>query len=134
MKLSVEKKVVTGVGIALAILLINALISYRATRTLIDQEQLINHTHTVLAELEGTLSAVKDAETGVRGFIITGDESYLETYHTAMVEIPERLDRLRELTADNANQQARIPVLEAKIAERVERLKIGVDQRRRTGE
>src|SRR4029079_8872550 len=101
MKWSVERKVVTGVGIALAILLINALISYRATRTLIDQEQRINHTHMVLAELEGTLSSVKDAETGVRGFIITGDESYLEPYQAAMVDIPEGLDRLRQLTADN---------------------------------
>ena len=130
MKWSVEKKVVAGVGIALAVLLVNALISYRATRSLIDQGQGIVHTHMVLAELEAALSTVKDAESGMRGFVITGDESHLQSYQEAVNQIPQRLDRLKQLTADDANQQARMPVLESKIAERMERLKIGIEQGR----
>ncbi|HEV8486426.1 MAG TPA: PAS domain S-box protein [Blastocatellia bacterium] len=134
MKWSVEKKVVTGVGIALVVLLVNALISYHATRTLIDEERWVANSHMVLAELEATLYAVTDAEAGVRGFIITKDESYLEPYQAAVNQIPQHLERLRQLTADNANQQARIPVLEGKIAARMERLKFGMDQRRTSAE
>jgi PAS domain S-box-containing protein len=130
MRWSVERKVVTGAGIALAILLINALVSYRATRTLIDEERWITHTYKVLAELEATLSTMKDAETGERGFIITGDESYLDPYYAALDQIQERMESLRQLTADNADHQARLPALESKINARLERLKLGVDLRR----
>ena len=43
--------------------------------------------------LEQLLSTLKDAETGQRGFIITGDERYLEPYHRAVRELPNQLGR-----------------------------------------
>jgi CHASE3 domain sensor protein len=73
-KWSTEKKILLGGGITLAVLLINALVSYRATNRLINNEGMVTHTRQVLVELEATLSTLKDAETGQRGFIITGQE------------------------------------------------------------
>src|SRR6185295_18587961 len=64
MKWSTEKKIAVGIAVVLMVLVINALISYRATRRLIDNNQWVTHTHEVLAELEATLSIAKDAETG----------------------------------------------------------------------
>jgi PAS domain S-box-containing protein len=52
-----------------------------------------------LRHLEDILSAVKDAETGQRGFIITGDEKYLEPYKTALARLPAELREITDLEA-----------------------------------
>src|SRR5262249_14491846 len=114
-------------GLVLAFALADAVVSYRMTLRLIENERWVTHTHEVLSELEGTLSALKDAETGERGYIITGDESYLAPYKTGVVEVQEHLDALRSLTADNVRQQRRIAALAPLIAHRLEQLRKGLD-------
>src|ERR687883_598003 len=112
MKWTTEQKLGVGFRAALAILIVNALFSYQAARKLIENDRRVAHTHEVLAELEGLLSTMKDAETGSRGYIIAGDESYLEPYRAAFARINDRLKRIGELTADNPVQQGRLPLLE----------------------
>jgi signal transduction histidine kinase len=124
---SVENKIKVGVGIVLAALIANAALSYRATRILIKNEGWVSHTHQVLNALEVVLSTLKDAETGERGFIITGSNEYLEPYQSAMRQIDEQLQTLQQLTADSPQQQQRIPVLQQKVAERLGILKSGID-------
>jgi PAS domain S-box-containing protein len=130
MKWSTEKKIATGMAVVLIVLVLNALISYRATRRLIDNNQWVTHTHEVLAELEATLSTVKDAETGQRGYVITGKESYLEPYNAALDHIDGHLQRLDQLIADNPSQQERLTRLEPLIIERLALLKRGVELKR----
>jgi signal transduction histidine kinase len=124
---SVENKIKIGVGIVLGALIANAALSYRATRILIKNERWVSHTHQVLTALEVVLSTLKDAETGERGFIITGSNEYLEPYQSAIRQIDEQLQTLQQLTADSPQQQQRIPVLQQKIAERLGILKSGID-------
>ena len=95
MRLTVEKKIVAGFVVMLAILLAIGFVSYRNTRKLIRDSNLVAHSQDILDELEGTLSAIKDAETGQRGYIITGDEEYLKPYTAALPIINQRLERLR---------------------------------------
>src|SRR4030095_593206 len=71
-----------------------------------------------------------DAETGERGYLITGEEPFLEPYQAAIAQINGNVDRLRRLTADNPSQQARIPTLERKIADRLDNLKMQIDRRK----
>src|SRR5437763_806476 len=129
MSLSIEGKIRIGVVILLSVLIINGFISYRAARTLIDDQRLVLHSHQTLAELETTLSTVKDAETGERGYIITDAQEYLEPYHAALGQIDDDLRKLKQLNADNPEQQARIPLLEQKISDRLRLLKTGIDLR-----
>src|SRR5689334_13440650 len=96
----VETKVKLGAGITLIVLLINAVLSYVATRTLISNDEWVRHTYQVISELELTLSTVKDAETGERGYIITGSDAYLEPYNAAIAQIDQRVQHLKEITAD----------------------------------
>jgi signal transduction histidine kinase len=124
---SVENKIKIGVGIVLTALIANAALSYRATRILINNERWVSHTHQVLTALEVVLSTLKDAETGERGFIITGLNDYLEPYHSAIRQIDEQLHTLKELTTDSPKQQERIPILQQKIAERLSILKTVID-------
>ena len=76
---------------------------------------------------------MKDAETGQRGYLLTGDDSYLEPYQAALGAISKAIGDLRVLTSDNVHQQSRIaeatPLVEAKLAE----LKRTIDLRRAQG-
>jgi len=130
MRWTIEKKIMAGAGLVLAILLINALVSYRATRRLIDNERLVGHTHEVLSELDDVMSTVDDAETGERGYLLTGEKSYLEPYQSAVGAIHARVEKLVQLTADNPNWQAHLPALEREIADRLDNLKSQIDRRK----
>ena len=68
-------------------------------------------------------SLVQDAETGQRGFLLTGNDSYLEPFYTAQKEIPAAEATLRTLTSDNPAQQSRVSNLYALV-----QLKLGHDR------
>lgn len=121
MNLRIGTRILLGFGVALVMFTIVSVLSYRSTTELIDTANWVTHTHKVLEDVSGVLSVLKDAETGQRGFIITGEERYLEPYHSAMVEVERQIRELRELTADNRAQQERLAKLQelavAKFAE-----------------
>lgn len=93
----------------------------------------VGHTLRVRSVLVTVLSQVQDAETGQRGYIITGDEAYLQPYHRAWERVGEHLDRLASMTADNASQQARVAQLRSLVEARLAVLAEGVAQRRENG-
>ena len=72
---TVGRRLVAAFGLAALTLVVIALISYRNAARLIENDVWVAHTHQVRAELADLLSELKDAETGQRGYIITGDES-----------------------------------------------------------
>jgi len=113
---TIEKKIFGGFGLALAILLGIAVVGYHSTLQFQESSRLVAHTHEVLTELEAMLSSMKDVSTGHRGYVITGDERYLEPYDDAVRLMPEQLARVRQLTADNPAQQRRLDRLEPLIA------------------
>ena len=83
MKWSIGNKIASGFGLALAVLLVVGAVSYDSTTKLSSSADWVRHTHEVLAGLDELLSAMKDAETGERGYVITGESPYLEPYNTA---------------------------------------------------
>ncbi|MFB2773020.1 PAS domain S-box protein [Pelatocladus sp. BLCC-F211] len=129
----IKKNLTLGFAIASAIIVANAVISYWHIVKLIKNEQWVQHTHQVLTQLEDTLSTLENAETGQRGYLITGDISYLESYFVADQEIENKINQLKELTADNPRQQQRISVLQQKIPERLQHLEQGILLRRQKG-
>jgi diguanylate cyclase (GGDEF)-like protein/PAS domain S-box-containing protein len=133
MPLTVEKKIAAGFIVMLAILFAVGFVSYRNTRKLIRDSNLVAHSHEVLDELDGTLSAVKDAETGQRGYIITGDEEYLKPYTAALPFINEHLERLRQLTGSDPEQPRSLSDLELKVVDRLKLLAEGIELRKTEG-
>ena len=132
MRWTVEKKIAVGFAVLLSILLAVGVVSYRNTRKLIRDSNLVAHSHEVLDELNGTLSAIKDAETGQRGYIITGDEEYLKPYTAALPIINQHMERLRRLTAADPEHPRHLSELEREIADHL-RLMSKVIELRRTG-
>lgn len=119
MKWNVGTKLAVGFGLAVVIFVFVGTISYWSVRQLVDASNWRAHTYQVLHELEDAASALKDIETGQRGFILTGDESYLEPYHAGLKELDTSLAEVRKLTVDNAEQQRRFSVLDPLVASRV---------------
>jgi methyl-accepting chemotaxis protein len=112
MKWNVGMKIAAGFALALAILVAIGAVSYQSTAKLTETAKWVAHTYQVLEKLEGVLSGMQDAETGTRGYVITGDERYLEPYRDAQVSVNQKVKSLRELTKDNVNQQRRLDILE----------------------
>ena len=121
-------------GFALVVLLLgaNSLLSYRNIRRVADNGLLVTRSREVLGELGATLSSLQDAETGQRGFIISGDEAYLEPYASGTREVGTHLDRLKALVVAPSVKR-HIPRLEAEIEERLEILRRNVAVRRSQG-
>jgi signal transduction histidine kinase/CheY-like chemotaxis protein len=133
MKWSIEKKIGAGLAVAGLILLLVAGLLYRNAHGFIQAGQWVSHTHEVLAELEGTLSSVADAQTSTRGYIITGQEAFLEPYQASAPAVRAHVDRLKSLTADNPDQQRRVAMLGDAVAERLDWLQGNIDARRQKG-
>src|SRR3954470_6284388 len=100
MKWSIQNKTGMGLTVAGMILLLVAGLLYRNGRSFVEASEWVSHTHEVLAELEATLSSLAEAQTATRGFIITGQEAFLEPYRAAAPAARAELDRLKWLTSD----------------------------------
>ncbi len=74
------KKIAAGFAISLVLLVAIGTVAYASISKLTRTSQWVTHTHEVLEHIAGVLSLLKDAETGQRGFVITGDEAFLEPY------------------------------------------------------
>jgi signal transduction histidine kinase len=107
-----------GFGVIIAALIVNAFFSYRALKTLTENNQRVTISEDLLRELELTLSYAKDAETGSRGYIITGDDSYLEPYNIALEQLDIHLEMIKSLVTDRPLQASKIPALEKLLLDR----------------
>jgi len=77
------------------------------------------HTYLVILELDSLLGSLKDAESGQRGYVITGNRRYLDPYDAALVAVQAHLASLRTLTKDNTEQQRRLAEIEPLIRARL---------------
>jgi len=130
--MTVGKRLVIGFGMAALTLVLIAVVSYRNANLLIDNERLVAHTHQVRTELGDLLSEFKDAETGQRGFVLTGEDSYLEPYDAALKGLKASYADVTNLTSDNPAQQRRLaaiaPLMEKKLAELAETISLRRNQ------
>lgn len=133
MKWSVGMKISVGFAIALLSLAAVGAAAYRSTNNLIAAGDWKSHTFVVLDNLRQMLSAMQDAETGQRGFILTGLEDYLDPYNPTEREADKLIEQLRTLTIDNPNQQRRIDQLETLVHERFDIFKRTIQARRSDG-
>ncbi|HEX8311354.1 MAG TPA: CHASE3 domain-containing protein [Chthoniobacteraceae bacterium] len=90
------------------------------SRQLSETRAQVAHTYEVAGELHEALSLVVEAETGVRGFIIAGEEPFLGRYDVAQTRIGPQLRRIQELTAKNPEQQRRAFELERLATEKAQ--------------
>ena len=127
-----KSRLAMGFGLVLLLLLGNALVAYRSVRLVLDNNASVAATNTVKAELQTVLSTMQDAETGQRGYIITGQENYLEPYHRAVKSIGAHQKSLDALIAAPSVRRL-LPRLDSQIAGRLKSLKDTLELRRARG-
>ena len=128
-RLKIGNKIGISFALSLATLTTIGLISYQSTNDLIETSVNENHTYQVLSQLEDLNLQLTNAETGQRGYVITGKQSYLEPYNAAINVLDQKVNELQRLTADNPNQQRRLDILQSLIANKLAELKETIDLR-----
>ncbi|MFC7273057.1 methyl-accepting chemotaxis protein [Paractinoplanes rhizophilus] len=117
----------------LLVLCVVGVITYRNTSHLRQTSGLVSHTYQVLEALETITGRLKDAETGQRGFLITGQDGYLAPYEAALAAITGDIDAVAALTKDNADQQQRVAQLRPLVSAKLAELNETIDLRRDKG-
>lgn len=133
MKWTIGTKIGAGYALALTMLVVLGVVSYRNTTGFIEAEQMKAHSYQVLDNLNKLRSALEDAETGQRGYIIVGEDRYLGPYRTATATVSQTIQTLRHLTKDDPSQQHRLDALEPLIAAKFAELKETIDLRKSKG-
>ncbi|TKC12524.1 response regulator [Pedobacter polaris] len=111
MKLSLKSNLRLGLGLSLVILILSSLASYVSIRNLIKSSDLVEHSNTIINGLDNTISTLKDAETGQRGYLLTGNKVFLEPYIGAQEKVSVLYNMLKDNTIDNAYQQRKLDEL-----------------------
>lgn len=100
---------------ALVVLIAVSLMTYRNLDNYTNEVKLVRHSSQVFRLAEMVLSSVKDAETGHRGYQLTGDSTYLEPYQTSLRELPGMLKGLDSLVEGNFLQKRYVDTLQISI-------------------
>ncbi|MBP5972197.1 response regulator [Brasilonema sp. CT11] len=117
--LTIGKKIGASIGFGLTMLAAIGILSYKATKNLIESSDLQTHTYQVLGQLNNLRSQLKDAEKAQRNYIATGDKSDLQLYNTTIPLVEQSIKSFRNLTVENPNQQRRIDVMEPEIKQKI---------------
>jgi PAS domain S-box-containing protein len=113
-------KVQLAFGAAILTMLAVGAISYRALAVSGELDQLVGHTHEVLENLQKMMLAMQNVESSFRGMVVTGNESYIDSYHTSIASAEQYELTIRRLTVDNPAQQRQLPALERLAAQKVQ--------------
>jgi methyl-accepting chemotaxis protein len=130
MKWNVGTKISAGFGITLAIFVIVGTVSYRSVTKQTEAATWVAHTREVQNQLTELLASLQDAETGQRGYVITGNESYLAPYADGTARAEQIRRHLAQLVEDNGRQQARVDTLASLIADKFAELQQVIDVRK----
>jgi PAS domain S-box-containing protein len=108
MRLNFNRNLQIGYGISILMLVVVGFISYRTVEQLLDSNRAVEHSNLILQKLEKTISVMKDAETGQRGYLLTNRKQFLEPYNGAYQQANGLVSEVAFLTKDNPAQQRNI--------------------------
>ena len=133
MKLLFEKRIQLFYFFVVALSLSLLLIFYYNSLKVKSTSNSIEHTQNVIRISDNILLDILDIETIARGYIITGNDDFLEPFNTAINTMNKNLAALSVLTRDNPNQQVRIDSLKVKSAEKLILIKKTIEDRKQNG-
>lgn len=129
MKIRLTRNLQMGFGLSLFILISISVASYISIQNLFESSHWVDHSNLVIRKLEYTASVMKDAETGQRGFLLTGDYKFLEPYNGAYRKAIKSVNEVQELTIDNPQMQSKTTVIKEILVKRLKILQRLIDKR-----
>ncbi|WP_264537281.1 response regulator [Flavobacterium sp. N1736] len=105
MKNNFKRNLLISSLVSLLVLMISSTASFISIKNLLKSNFWVNHTQEVIYNLNQGSSSLTDAQTSMRGYLITGDEQFVVRYNTYESESNAYFEKLEELTIDNPAQQ-----------------------------
>jgi methyl-accepting chemotaxis protein len=124
------RKIGAGFAVAVIALLVVAVAGYRTTTSLIDNDREVARTYAVREQLQQLFTDLINAETGQRGFVISGKDDFLTPYTQALGEIDHDIAEVRRLSAENSEQIRRLDAVKTLIEAKLAELKNVIDLRK----
>jgi diguanylate cyclase (GGDEF)-like protein len=116
----------------LALLVVGA-ISYHCLAVFSESSRWVRHTHEVIENIQDLRVGWESISSGSRGFVLTGKESYFDSYRAGVSKVEQEQAIVGRLTVDNPSQQRRLAMLDALFAGKVERAESITGLRRTRG-
>jgi CHASE3 domain sensor protein len=132
-KSQLNRKVRLAFGSAILAILVVVATSYHSMVVSRESEQWVRHTHEVLEKLQDLLSSMETIESSYRGFVLAGNESYLENYSARTARVKQDETTVRALTVDNPVQQSQLSALERLDGEKIQFGEMVIGLRRSQG-
>jgi signal transduction histidine kinase len=126
------RKLIFVIVVVAGLLAVNTWLGFNNIRQMRSESMSVSRTRDVLFGL-GEIISLEKAETGQRGYIITGEPTYLDPYKSAMARLDEQIKLLEQVTAHDPTLQGRIPALKNRIADRLRILEEGIILRKENG-
>ncbi|WP_461487430.1 ATP-binding protein, partial [Pedobacter sp.] len=121
-RLTLKSNLRIGLGISLLLLIISSTASYISIKNLIKTTDLVVESNAIISDVDNIVSMLKDAETGQRGFLLTGNPVFLEPYSRGVQRTDSLFAKVMVATKDNAFQQQQLKALKVVIGKRMQLL------------
>jgi len=105
--LKFRTKLIGGYSVILVLMTIISTIVYNSLGSLVQTQKWVDHTHEVIATSNALAKSMVDMETGQRGFMLTGNDDFLDPYKAGQDTYKELIKKAKELVSDNPAQVAR---------------------------
>lgn len=112
-RLKTKSKILLSGSIPILLLAALGGISAYSISSIVQTNKWVQHTYNVLGDSSGIVSSAVDMETGMRGYLLAGQEQFLEPYENGQVETYKALEQLREEVSDNPRQVGRLSEAES---------------------
>ncbi|HLJ56076.1 MAG TPA: PAS domain S-box protein [Chthonomonadaceae bacterium] len=130
----IQWKLAGGFLLLLAIFAIDAWLANRNLEIVARNRQSLTRTEAVISEVYAALSALKDAEAGQRGYLLSNDPAYLEPYRNGADNVPKRIVHLKELLHGNPIQENRAIELEQVARDKLHEMDAVIEAKRLQGD
>lgn len=130
MKTKISRDLQIGFGLSLLLVIISAIASYISIHNLLSNAEKVDQNSNVVWKLESIISTVKDAETGQRGFLLSGDDLFLQPYYGADQKVFSTIEEINRLTSTDPVQQQHVMRLKSAVTTRLKRLEQLITEKR----
>jgi PAS domain S-box-containing protein len=114
--------VAVATGISVLVLIAAGVAAFLSVKTLSDASDQLVRSKDISIALEQALSSLRDAETGQRGYLLTGRPAYLAPYAAAVATVNQQLDTMRSLSVADADARSRLGEIEQLARAKMEEL------------
>ncbi|MGL1862174.1 MAG: CHASE3 domain-containing protein [Pseudodesulfovibrio sp.] len=113
MSLTLRAKIILGISGPLALLVVLGIVALFNINTIVDTNGQVEHTYVVLGEAQGIVGSAVDMETGMRGYLLAGQDGFLDPYRGGEKATYEELSKLKQTVSDNPKQVTRLGEVES---------------------